>query len=90
MRYLLAYPPQVQFLRDGTAIFEPEPLRGATDGAKVFEALRRVRNDLFHGGKHTEHSTAERDRALLQHAITVLDAAADLDGGIAAINHSLD
>ena len=85
MTYFLAQPPEVQILRNRKAVFEPKPLRGQTDGAKVLCAVCRVRNNLFHGGKHTDHSPEERDPTLLRHAITVLDAAAALDCELNAI-----
>jgi hypothetical protein len=42
----------------------------------------QVRNNLFHGGKHTNHSPEERDDKLLHHSITVLDAASELDDAL--------
>jgi hypothetical protein len=83
--YLLAHPPQVQVFQDGKAAFHSAPLRGAADGARVCEALRRIRNNLFHGGKHTDHSPEERDAKLLRCGLLVLEAAADLDAHLRSV-----
>ena len=46
--------------------------------------VRRVRNNLFHGGKYPVSHDAEpsRDVTLLKHAITVLDACLALDDSV--------
>jgi hypothetical protein len=85
MKFFLGQPPEVQISRNRKAVFERKALIGKTDGAMVLCAVRRVRNNLFHGGKHTDHSPEEHDQTLLRHAITVLDAAAALDHGLNAI-----
>ena len=79
--YLLTEPPEIQKVRNGRPQFEPVPLSGANPGAQAIEAAKRVRNNLFHGGKHTPHSSAERDTKLINGAFVVLDAclAADPD-----------
>jgi len=86
--YLLEHPPEVQFIEElklaggiqRRSVFRPYPLNeGASRGARALEAVYRVRNNLFHGGKHTNHSPEERDDQLMHHSITVLDAASMLD-----------
>ena len=42
-------------------------------GAQAIEAAKRVRNNIFHGGKHTPHSPPERDAKLVQAARAVLE-----------------
>ena len=56
IRFLTANPPQVQKVEEGRAVFQADDLRGDNDGERAIEATRRVRNNLFHGGKHTPHS----------------------------------
>jgi len=85
MAYLLSKPPEVQMYRDGKAVFVATPLRGDNDGQRALEALKRVRNNLFHGGKHTNHSPEERDRRLLGHALVVLEATVDLDLDLSSV-----
>jgi hypothetical protein len=47
--------------------------------AKFFDAICRVRNNLFHGGKHTPHSPEGRDEKLVWCALTVLVAYLEQD-----------
>src|SRR5690606_6175455 len=61
-------PPQVQV---SAHRWEPMPLRGATPVATAIDAAQRVRHNLFHGGKHTPHSPAGRDEALVRAAMVV-------------------
>lgn len=77
--YLLDDPPQVQKVVDEGPQFQPVPLDGDTVGAKAIEAAKRVRNNLFHGGKHTPHSPPERDTKLLRSASAILDACLMVD-----------
>lgn len=80
IEYLVTRPPEVQLYEKGKAEFRSKPLTGKTRGEKALEAMCRVRNNLFHGGKHTGHSNPEeRDQQLLQHALTVLLEAVKLD-----------
>jgi hypothetical protein len=70
--YLLAEPPWIQRVIDGRPDFQTSPLVGANAGVQALEAARRVRNNLFHGGKHTPHSPPERDARLIEAALMVL------------------
>ena len=66
-------PPLRQMLRKGRLSWEPTPL----DGPPIVQApaaARQVRNNLFHGGKHTPHSPEGRDAALVSASLTVLNA----------------
>jgi hypothetical protein len=78
IRYLVDTPPQVQKYEHGDAIFREVPLRGDNDGERAIEAARRVRNNLFHGGKHTPHSPPERDEKLIRCSLTLLEACLNL------------
>jgi hypothetical protein len=71
--FLLAEPPEIQKFVDGRAVFRPQEFREEGEGAKALEAAKRVRNNLFHGGKHTCHSPPERDTKLIRGALAVLD-----------------
>lgn len=73
LRVLTDEPPLRQMLRKGRLSWEPTLL----DGPPIVQALaaaRQVRNNLFHGGKHTPHSPEGRDAALVSAALTVLNA----------------
>lgn len=79
IEYLVAQPPEVQNVVDKQPTFQAVPLDDKTSGAKAIEASRRVRNNLFHGGKHTGHSPPERDEKLILAAIAVLGACLAVD-----------
>ena len=81
---LLKDPPQVQKFLYGRPGFQQTPLLGATEGAKALEAAKRVRNNLFHGGKHTPHSPPERDTRLLEASFVVLRACLALNKELAS------
>lgn len=84
MEFLLNAPPLVQRWVDGGPSFQEVPLTGNSDGAKVLESAKRVRNNLFHGGKHTPHSPPDRDTQLIKAALCVLQHCLKLDQGIAS------
>jgi hypothetical protein len=69
--YLIAHPPQVQ---TPTLKWKDVALQGNTDRAKALESLQRVRNNLFHGGKHAPYSQPGRDTELVSASLTVLYA----------------
>lgn len=77
--YLLSEPPQVQNFVNGKAEFQAKKLSGTNLGTKAIDGAKRVRNNLFHGGKHTPHSAPERDTKLIKAAIAVLDACLAID-----------
>ncbi|WP_125997908.1 hypothetical protein [Sphingobium yanoikuyae] len=79
VRYLNRWPPKVQKYESGQAIFREVPLVGETNGGRAIEAAKRVRNNLFHGGKHTAHSKPKRDENLIRCAIKILDACLEND-----------
>lgn len=71
MGYLLAYPPQIQ---TPNLKWKDVALQGKTDVAKALESLQRVRNNLFHGGKHPPNSQPGRDTELVSASLAVLYA----------------
>lgn len=77
--YLLEEPPQVQMCVDGRPEFIERELEGENSGAQAIEAAKRVRNNLFHGGKHTPHSAPERDTSLIQASLAVIGACLAID-----------
>lgn len=70
--YLLKQPPQRQVIQNGVMTWRPIrlnenfPLSG-----QVLQTVRMVRNNLFHGGKHTPHSPPGRDEKLVRSALEV-------------------
>jgi hypothetical protein len=71
MGYLIAYPPQIQM---PNLKWKDLALQGKTDRAKALESVQRVRNNLFHGGKHPPLSAPGRDTELVQASLAVLYA----------------
>jgi hypothetical protein len=82
--YLVAEPPLVQKYVDGQPVFQAVALAEGGPGTKAIEAVKRVRNNLFHGGKHTPHSSSERDNKLIQAALNVLEACLKADAYLRA------
>lgn len=69
VRYVLTEPPEVQFAVDGRPEYRPMPLRGLGNQA-ICEGLRRIRNNLFHGGKEPY---SRRDERLVRAGIEIID-----------------
>lgn len=83
MAFLLGAPPLVQKCVDGAPSFQEVPLAGNTNGARALEAAKRVRNNLFHGGKHTPHTAPARDTELIEAALCVLRHCLETDRDLA-------
>ena len=77
--YLTSEPPQVQTAAQN---WSQQPLTGSTLGEKAIAAAQRVRNNLFHGGKHTPHSPPGRDEKLVRLALVVLYACLEQDANL--------
>ncbi len=80
--YLINEPPMVQLYDHGRAVWSEIPLRGKTVTERAFESARRVRNNLFHGGKHSKHSPAGRDRQLVASALTLFESCLQNDNSL--------
>lgn len=52
---------------------------------QVLQLVRRIRNNLFHGGEFSDevHSGPDRNRLLLQHAIAILRRCLELSPRVA-------
>ncbi|HDS1558914.1 TPA: hypothetical protein QEL11_002799 [Stenotrophomonas maltophilia] len=83
VQYLTDEPPQVQV---APAQWNPNvPLRGGPGIiGTALDATGRVRNNLFHGGKHTPHSPPGRDEKLVRSALCLLRACLKQDQQLAA------
>ncbi|MDH0423618.1 hypothetical protein ACMFLR_22340 [Delftia tsuruhatensis] len=76
--YLLAEPPRRQIgAADGSIAFEEVPgaLAGRNDFERLISAAKRVRNNLYHGGKMSWNDDYERNNILIKHCHEVLEAA---------------
>jgi len=75
---LLGKPPKKQVIKDGALGWEMmSAIRTAND---LFLAVRRVRNNLFHGGKYPIRPEPDmsRNQTLLREATRVLEIALDV------------
>ena len=76
VHYIIDQPPRIQMVNT-TGEFEwaDEPETGPT-ARKLLLYIRRVRNNLFHGGKFDGHHWFAPDRSdlLMRHSLTVLQA----------------
>lgn len=79
---LLNPPPKAEVVHGGVGRLEDKPLGAAHPGAALLHAARRIRNNLFHGGKELPELHAGRDEALVQAAVIVLRTAASLSPAV--------
>jgi len=75
-------PPQVQ-TRD--LYWAKRPLRGQAPIETAIHAVCRVRNNLFHGGKHPPHSPDGRDEKLVRCSLLLLSACLEQNGNLRAV-----
>ena len=79
--YLLTYPPMKQKIENGDVVFKRSaPNANSTDTEKLSIYIRRVRNNLFHGGK--ANYQRPRDTELIQHSIVILESWSQLDRNV--------
>lgn len=85
--YLLAKPPKKQTLKNGTLGWKDVPQQNTPRLQQILCSVRRVRNNLFHGGKFPDGDIAEpgRDRKLLQNCIIILEECLRLNDEVAII-----
>lgn len=80
INYLLGQPPKLEIYRAGRGNFEHTNLSAGSRGEQALEASQRVRNNLFHGGKHTGLPVEEeRNDRLLRYALLVIEETSKID-----------
>ncbi len=67
--YVCNEPPKKQCVQNGRVVFTKATLTG-TGNAAICEALRRIRNNLFHGGKQPY---TDRDRQLVEAGLEIIE-----------------
>lgn len=73
--YLLKYPPRKQILSEGKIIFQDQPVdKKQRITQQLLLMIRRVRNNLFHGGKYCPDGEKEsgRNEDLLNASLIIL------------------
>ena len=73
--YILAHPPNKQIVEDGVLRWDPAVPQTDLQSDRVLIYVRRVRNNLFHGGKFNGRwFEPQRSAELLLHSLTILNA----------------
>ena len=84
--YFANSPPMKQVLKDSSIGFVgPNPLGSQPHLCWLTTMLRRVRNNLFHGGKFEPtalNADPARDAKLIEHSLVILEACVELDTGV--------
>ena len=77
LQYYLSIPPDKQVLKDGRLDWVSAVPTDETEIERTLILIRRVRNNLFHGGKYNAqaHSETARNEELLKMGICVLKQA---------------
>ncbi|WP_449550956.1 hypothetical protein [Lelliottia amnigena] len=76
--YFFSHPPKKQIVKDGSLAWDDSPLQEKNKSIAIFILIRRVRNNLFHGGKFNgQWFEPERSELLLQYALTILKTCAN-------------
>ena len=84
--YLLGQPPKKQIVVKGKIQWlDAPPDANVPRAEQALLMVRRVRNNLFHGGKFLPaEADGDRDRLLVEHALTVLRACLPLQQDVVA------
>ncbi len=93
VEYLRSKPPKKQVLEEGTLGFiEQDGNNNQTEAQKTIRMVRRVRNNLFHGGKYLigGEKDRERDRKLVRHSLIILKHCATLDRDVNDVMSRID
>jgi hypothetical protein len=77
--YVMTKPPKKQRVVDGQLVWTVSPAGGANPTDNLLIYVRRVRNNLFHGGKYSRGwLDPERSQPLIRHSLTILGACLEL------------
>jgi len=94
VEYFEASPPRKQTQVEGTMGWSEPRRRGENDKQLkwLLQAIRTVRNNLFHGGKFPLITMPDpsRDRDLLMHSLAILNAVLGLDAEVKSNFEHLD
>ncbi len=73
--FIMEHPPLKEVVDGNSTRFVECRISGATDLPTLVVYIRRMRNNLFHGGKYPRSPAAdpERNTRLLRHGLTVLE-----------------
>jgi len=75
IEFILTEPPKKQFISDGFIEWKQVAPSTNSKADKLFQYIRRIRNNLFHGGKFNGHwFEPERSERLMRTGLVVLKA----------------
>lgn len=80
--YLSAFPPKRQLIENGALRWAEQPITGNVPLFKQYlNSLRRIRNNMFHGGKFPIEPVPDptRNLVLLTHGLTLLKSCSEFD-----------
>lgn len=73
VQYLIASPPKIQYAENGRLLWRE--VRQPDHVNDLIDCIKRVRNNLFHGGKYncSEFDHPERSRVLIHACVAIMD-----------------
>lgn len=88
VKFILNEPPKKQFITDGFIEWREVKPSTNSQADALFQYIRRIRNNLFHGGKFNDHWFApERSERLMRAGLVVLLAAVEQDSKVREAYH---
>jgi hypothetical protein len=88
VEYILLNPPMKQVLKGGNLMWEANlPNGGKSETEVLFVLVRRIRNNLFHGGKHNLEvfEDTERTTQLLRSALLIVQEGVSILPNVRAV-----
>jgi hypothetical protein len=86
--FILTDPPKKQFIANGLIEWREIPPSTNSRSDALFQYIRRIRNNLFHGGKFNGHWFApERSERLISAGLIVLKSAVEHEPSVRAAYH---
>ncbi len=83
--FMIAHPPKKQRVVNEQLVWEVVPADRGNFTEDLLVYVRRVRNNLFHGGKFSRGwLDPKRSETLIRHSLTILDACLELSGLVRA------
>jgi len=86
--FILNKPPKKQVIRNGVIEWEKSEPTTDSQADKLLIYVRRVRNNLFHGGKFNGHWFApERSEALIRSSLVILTSCVEFESNVRSAYH---
>lgn len=86
--FILQEPPKKQFIECGQIVWRKIAPNTDSNADALFQYIRRIRNNLFHGGKFNGNWFApERSERLMKAGLMILIAAVEAESGVREAYH---